>query len=85
MLVYLLASSIPFVVVFLLKRGCSAGVIINLFLDMLGCIPRVVYAWYIIGQSERRKLKSCRKLETGNVVDMKCCLNEEQLETGGYC
>ncbi|KAK0473776.1 hypothetical protein IW261DRAFT_1503381 [Armillaria novae-zelandiae] len=36
----------------LLKRGCAADFWINLALCVLGWIPGVIHAWYIISKSE---------------------------------
>ncbi|KAK0183984.1 hypothetical protein F5146DRAFT_1039637 [Armillaria mellea] len=48
---YFLAIIIPPVPV-LLKRGCTADFWINLALCVLGWIPGVIHAWYIISKSE---------------------------------
>ncbi|EKD12642.1 hypothetical protein MBM_09211 [Drepanopeziza brunnea f. sp. 'multigermtubi' MB_m1] len=48
---YLLAILLPFVSVFL-KRGCSADVLINILLCVLGWIPGVIHAWYVIGKHD---------------------------------
>ena len=51
-LLYFLALFIPPVPVFL-KRGCGADVLINVCLWILGWIPGVIHAWYIISRNER--------------------------------
>ncbi|CUA74516.1 hypothetical protein RSOLAG22IIIB_11276 [Rhizoctonia solani] len=50
-LLYFLALLIPPVPVFI-KRGCSADVIINILLWVLGWIPGVIHAWWIISKNE---------------------------------
>ncbi|KAF1959996.1 hypothetical protein CC80DRAFT_544449 [Byssothecium circinans] len=51
-LLYFLAIWVPFVPVFL-KRGCGADLLINICLCVLGWIPGIVHAWYIISKSEK--------------------------------
>ncbi|KAF8189293.1 UPF0057-domain-containing protein [Pholiota molesta] len=48
---YFLAIILPPVSVFL-KRGCAADFWINICLSILGWIPGVIHAWYIISRSE---------------------------------
>jgi len=48
---YFLAILLPPVSVFL-KRGCAADFWINVLLCILGWIPGVIHAWYIISKSE---------------------------------
>ncbi|KAH7113727.1 hypothetical protein B0J11DRAFT_138715 [Dendryphion nanum] len=50
-LLYFIAIWLPFVPVFI-KRGCGADLLINICLDILGWIPGVIHAWYIISQNE---------------------------------
>ncbi|ORY88250.1 hypothetical protein BCR35DRAFT_301774 [Leucosporidium creatinivorum] len=52
-LLYLLAILLPPVSVFL-KRGCAADFWINICLSILGWIPGVLHAWWIISKHERR-------------------------------
>ncbi|KAF2668131.1 UPF0057-domain-containing protein [Microthyrium microscopicum] len=54
-LLYFLAIFLPPVSVFL-KRGCGADLLINILLWVLGWIPGVIHAWYIVSRSERRKV-----------------------------
>jgi uncharacterized membrane protein YqaE (UPF0057 family) len=49
---YFLAIWIPFVPV-AIRRGCSADLLINILLCILGWIPGVIHAWYIISKTER--------------------------------
>ncbi|KAK2070541.1 hypothetical protein P8C59_005026 [Phyllachora maydis] len=51
-LLYLLAIFLPPVAV-VLKRGCGADFLINLGLSMLGWIPGVIHAWWVISKHER--------------------------------
>ncbi|EUC42116.1 hypothetical protein COCMIDRAFT_39773 [Bipolaris oryzae ATCC 44560] len=51
---YFLAIWLPFLPVLML-RGCGADVLINIALDLLGWIPGVIHAWYIISQNEKRE------------------------------
>jgi len=51
-LLYFLAIFVPFVAVFL-RRGCKADLFINVLLCILGWIPGIIHAWYIISQMER--------------------------------
>ncbi|KIY63965.1 hypothetical protein CYLTODRAFT_457641 [Cylindrobasidium torrendii FP15055 ss-10] len=48
---YFLAILIPFLPV-LFKRGCGSDFLINICLCVLGWIPGVIHAWYIISKSE---------------------------------
>ncbi|KAJ3729566.1 UPF0057-domain-containing protein [Lentinula raphanica] len=48
---YFLAILLPPVAV-LLKRGCAADFWINICLSILGYIPGIIHAWYIISKSE---------------------------------
>ncbi|KAF5318451.1 hypothetical protein D9619_010730 [Psilocybe cf. subviscida] len=48
---YFLAILLPPVSVFL-KRGCAADFWINVLLCILGWLPGVIHAWYIISKSE---------------------------------
>lgn len=50
-LLYCLAILIPPVAV-LLKRGCGADLIINICLTILGWIPGVIHAWWVISKHE---------------------------------
>ncbi|WWD03541.1 hypothetical protein V865_001594 [Kwoniella europaea PYCC6329] len=49
---YFLAIFLPPVAVFF-KRGCSADVLINILLWILGWIPGVIHAWWIISRYGR--------------------------------
>ncbi|KAF2090601.1 UPF0057-domain-containing protein [Saccharata proteae CBS 121410] len=51
-LLYFLALFLPPVPVFL-KRGCGADFLINICLTILGWIPGVIHAWYIITKTEK--------------------------------
>ena len=51
-LLYFIALFVPPVPVFL-KRGCGADILINICLWILGWIPGVIHAWYIISRNER--------------------------------
>ncbi|PSN61520.1 hypothetical protein BS50DRAFT_534236 [Corynespora cassiicola Philippines] len=55
-LLYFLAIWLPFVPVFI-KRGCGADLLINICLDILGWIPGVLHAWYIISKTEDRRVE----------------------------
>ncbi|KAF2010679.1 hypothetical protein BU24DRAFT_427790 [Aaosphaeria arxii CBS 175.79] len=48
-LLYFLAIFVPFLSVFM-KRGCAADLWINIALCILGWIPGVIHAWYIISK-----------------------------------
>ncbi|KAF8480285.1 UPF0057-domain-containing protein [Russula ochroleuca] len=48
---YFLAIFIPPMAVFF-KTGCHADVWINIFLWILGWIPGVIHAWWIISKNE---------------------------------
>ncbi|KAL6703813.1 hypothetical protein ACN47E_009032 [Coniothyrium glycines] len=50
-LLYFLAIWLPFLPV-IMRRGCSADVLINLLLCVLGWIPGIIHAWYIISKTE---------------------------------
>ncbi|KAF9071825.1 hypothetical protein BDP27DRAFT_1321435 [Rhodocollybia butyracea] len=50
---YVLALFLPPVAVFI-KRGCGCDLFINICLDLLGWIPGVLHAWYIIAQGPQR-------------------------------
>ncbi|KAK4634048.1 Plasma membrane proteolipid 3 [Fulvia fulva] len=49
---YFLAIFLPPVAV-VLKAGCGADFLINICLSILGWIPGVIHAWYIISKRER--------------------------------
>ena len=53
MLLYLLAVFVPPASV-VMVRGCGADMLINIALWVLGWIPGVIHAWWIIGRAERR-------------------------------
>ncbi|EME49037.1 hypothetical protein DOTSEDRAFT_99066, partial [Dothistroma septosporum NZE10] len=48
---YFLAIFLPPVAV-VLKAGCGADFLINICLSILGWIPGVIHAWYIISKRE---------------------------------
>lgn len=50
-LLYLLAIFIPPIAV-VLKRGCGADFLINICLTILGWIPGVIHAWWVISKHE---------------------------------
>ncbi|ETW76020.1 stress-induced hydrophobic peptide [Heterobasidion irregulare TC 32-1] len=50
-ILYFLAIFIPPIPVFM-KRACGADLLINILLWILGWIPGVLHAWYIISKSE---------------------------------
>ncbi|EME88373.1 uncharacterized protein MYCFIDRAFT_181233 [Pseudocercospora fijiensis CIRAD86] len=50
-LLYFLALFLPPLAVFL-KVGCGADFLINILLSILGWIPGVIHAWYIISKNE---------------------------------
>ncbi|GAA95088.1 uncharacterized protein L969DRAFT_18886 [Mixia osmundae IAM 14324] len=50
-LLYFLAIFVPPISVFV-KRGCHADFWINVLLFILGWIPGVIHAWYIISKYE---------------------------------
>ncbi|KXT15151.1 hypothetical protein AC579_7933 [Pseudocercospora musae] len=50
-LLYFLALFLPPLAVFL-KTGCGADFLINILLSILGWIPGVIHAWYIISKNE---------------------------------
>jgi len=49
---YLLAIFLPPLAV-LLKTGCDSNFIINIALSILGWIPGVIHAWWVISRHER--------------------------------
>ena len=49
---YFLAIFLPFISV-MLKTGCGADFLINICLSILGWIPGVIHAWYIISKHEK--------------------------------
>ncbi|KAF2479676.1 hypothetical protein BDY17DRAFT_256973 [Neohortaea acidophila] len=49
---YFLAIFVPPLAV-LLKCGCGGDFIINIGLTILGWLPGVVHAWYLIAKNER--------------------------------
>jgi len=49
---YFLALFLPPLSVFL-KTGCGADFLINILLSILGWIPGVIHAWWIISKYER--------------------------------
>jgi len=51
---YMLAIFIPPLAVFL-KTGCGADFFINICLTILGWIPGVIHAWYVIGKHDPAK------------------------------
>jgi uncharacterized membrane protein YqaE (UPF0057 family) len=51
-LLYFLAIWLPFLPV-AMRRGCSADLLINIMLCILGWIPGVIHAWYIISKTEK--------------------------------
>lgn len=52
MIDYFIAIFIPPLAVFL-KRGCGADVLINICLTILGWIPGLIHAWWIISKYGR--------------------------------
>jgi uncharacterized membrane protein YqaE (UPF0057 family) len=54
-LLYFLALFVPPASVFL-KRACGADFLINILLTILGWIPGVLHAWWIISKHERPAL-----------------------------
>ncbi|KAH7919318.1 UPF0057-domain-containing protein [Leucogyrophana mollusca] len=50
-ILYFIAIALPPVAVFF-KRGCTADFCINIALTILGWIPGILHAWYIISRSE---------------------------------
>ncbi|KDQ60297.1 hypothetical protein JAAARDRAFT_32678 [Jaapia argillacea MUCL 33604] len=50
-LLYFIALFIPPIPVFL-KTGCGVDLLINILLWILGWIPGVIHAWWIISRSE---------------------------------
>ncbi|KAG2363969.1 hypothetical protein BDR07DRAFT_1402915 [Suillus spraguei] len=53
-ILYFVALVLPPVAVFF-KRGCTADFWINICLTILGWIPGILHAWYIISRSERQE------------------------------
>jgi uncharacterized membrane protein YqaE (UPF0057 family) len=51
-LLYFLAIFIPPVAVFL-KTGCDSNFIINILLTILGWLPGVIHAWWVITRFEK--------------------------------
>ncbi|EOD45387.1 putative stress response rci protein [Neofusicoccum parvum] len=51
-LLYFLALFVPPVPVFI-KRGCGADFLINICLSILGWIPGVIHAFWIVSKTER--------------------------------
>ncbi|WVW86085.1 hypothetical protein I302_108124 [Kwoniella bestiolae CBS 10118] len=51
-LLYFLAIFLPPVPVFI-KSGCGADTLINILLWILGWIPGVIHAWWVISRHER--------------------------------
>jgi len=51
---YLLAVFLPPLAVFL-DTGCSADFLINILLSILGWIPGVIHAWWIISKHDPAK------------------------------
>ncbi|KEF55529.1 uncharacterized protein A1O9_08279 [Exophiala aquamarina CBS 119918] len=49
---YFLAIFIPPIAV-LLRSGCGASFLINICLTILGWIPGIIHAWYVISRRER--------------------------------
>ncbi|KAK1755571.1 hypothetical protein QBC47DRAFT_401737 [Echria macrotheca] len=58
-ILYLLAIFIPPIPVFL-KRGVHADLWINILLWVLGWIPGVLHAWYVISKYERPAMSTYR-------------------------
>ena len=52
LLLYLLAIFLPPVAVFL-KRGLHADFVINVVFTIIGWIPGVIHAWFVVGRYER--------------------------------
>jgi len=50
-LLYLLAIFLPPLSVFL-KTGCGADFLVNIGLSILGWIPGVIHAWWIVGKND---------------------------------
>jgi len=51
-LLYFLAIFIPPIAVFL-KTGCGADFLINIGLTILGWIPGVIHAWWVVSKHEK--------------------------------
>ncbi|KAF4301935.1 hypothetical protein GTA08_BOTSDO10433 [Botryosphaeria dothidea] len=47
---YIIAVFFPPVAV-VAKRGCGGQVLMNIFLDIMGWIPGILHAWYIIAST----------------------------------
>ncbi|CAN8098022.1 unnamed protein product [Discula destructiva] len=52
MIDYLIAFFLPPLGVFF-KRGCGADLIINILLTILGWLPGVLHAWWVIGKYKK--------------------------------
>ncbi|KAH6672224.1 hypothetical protein B0J14DRAFT_482861, partial [Halenospora varia] len=50
-LLYFVAIFLPFLPVFI-KTGCGADLCINIALCILGWIPGVLHAWYVISKRD---------------------------------
>jgi len=48
---YILAIFLPPLAVFF-KRGCAADFLINICLSILGWIPGVIHAWWVISKHD---------------------------------
>lgn len=51
---YLVAIFIPPIAVFL-KTGCGADFLINICLTILGWIPGIIHAWWVISKHDPAK------------------------------
>lgn len=51
---YLCAVLIPPISV-CLRRGCGCDVLINIALTVLGCIPGMLHACYIVGKTDQAR------------------------------
>ncbi|KAK4508305.1 hypothetical protein PRZ48_002043 [Zasmidium cellare] len=51
---YLLAVFLPFVSV-AIKAGCGADLLINILLCVLGWLPGVIHAWYVIAKVQKEQ------------------------------
>ncbi|KAK5057837.1 hypothetical protein LTR84_011838 [Exophiala bonariae] len=51
-LLYFLALFLPPLAVFL-KTGCDSNFFINILLSILGWLPGVIHAWWVISKFER--------------------------------
>ncbi|KAN0091942.1 UPF0057 domain containing protein [Hyaloscypha variabilis] len=54
MCLYFLAIFLPPLAVFF-KTGCNADFLINILLSILGWIPGVIHAWWVIGKHDPAK------------------------------